>query len=216
VNAFKPIRPTAQQLAALPEHERAVWEELAEREEAHEQRIQDLILESDWDQALCLVGSEDRARILIAACEDTTIDEARVLLEEWWSVTEAWSGDPTLRAGMLEQLHRARPVRVFGPDDFGFPEVGVLTLYRGNLGEKPGTGSWTLDLAVAEKFAAMAKSPRGQFLGMDREDGWPTVWQATAAATDVDGYFNDRGEEECVITDAVYLHDVIAIREWQR
>jgi hypothetical protein len=206
------IFPTPEEIAALPEKDRKVWEELAEQRRQGQERIRELILDGDYDQALALTGSEDRARLLCAWAPRLTDEEVRGLLRDWWSSTEAWSGKPELREGMMSLIKRAAQVIVLNEDSEDMLPTGYLTVFRGNLGEQPGTGSWTLDVEIAERFAQMSSSLRGMFLGMYREDGVPTVWQATVLSDKVLGYFNDRNEREIVVL-VEDLEDVHAIRE---
>lgn len=150
--------------------------------------------------------SERRAPVLIEAGRGKDADRLRALLAEWWSVTEAWSGDPALREGMYDLVRRAAPV-VSPCEDADAdsrprpPDRGKFDVYRGNLGERPTGGSWTMERGVAERFAEMAAGPRGRYLGM-RGDGEPTVWRGTVDAADVLGFFDDRRESE-VVTDVV-------------
>lgn len=155
----------------------------------------------DLSAALMFSGSHHRASLLADWNERGLLDDdavVRSLIEEHWSSTEAWSADTRLRETMYGLLRRSAPIRVLGEPERPLP-AGTLTVYRGNLGERPCGGSWTLDRATAEHFASMAMSPRGMFLGMYREDGVPSIWRATCDSEDVLGYFDDRGEREVVV-----------------
>jgi hypothetical protein len=181
--------------------------ELEEAREAFAGWKRDLEERRAYSEALALYASEQRAEALVRWADDLSDDEVRALLTEWWTMTEAWSGDEGLRAGMLGLLRRVSPLCV--TDEGEMEPSGVLTIYRGNLGEDARLGhSWSLDLETAQKFAQMANSPRGMFLGMYREDGVPSVWRALVNSHDILGYFNDRGEREIVVDPATLL-DVI-------
>lgn len=85
------------------------------------------------------------------------------------------------------------------------------TVYRGNLGEHEPAGIfWTLDVEVAKKFASMGMSLRGKFLGMYREDGVPTVWEAKVDPGVILAHFVCRQEAE-VIVDPGDVYDAGAI-----
>jgi hypothetical protein len=207
---FPHYEPTQEQLDALPPESRAMWEDVARRKAEQEKLIDDLAAERKFGEALVFVGSESRAEKLVDWDEQYhyTDEEARQLVTDFWSVTEAWSGDQRLRDGMFNLLKRVAPIHVTTDPEYG--DVRPLnysathTVYRGNLGETPGAymSSWTLDPKVGELFANMSAGPRGWFLGMartDGEEGVPTVWQGTVDAADILGYFDDRSEQEVVI-----------------
>lgn len=191
------IEITDEMIAQLPEKERGPWEQVRAGQKYQEELIANLLDEGNLDQALCLVGSEKRAALIVEhghKLDDTALTS---LLSDFWSVTEAWSGEPKLREGMLALLKRVAPL--YCPPE-PRPFTGTLTIYRGNLGEDATLGhSWTLDRKIAERFARMAMSPRGMFLGMYREDGVPSVWRANVPADKILGYFDDRDEQEIVV-----------------
>jgi hypothetical protein len=129
-------------------------------------------------------------------------DELRAVLQEWWTVIEAWS-TPEWNEVKLGWLRETGYV-----SDSRRSLTGDLTVYRGNLGEPEPAGiSWTLSRAKARRFALVAASSRGAFLGMHGDHRTPTVWRATVESSEVLGYFASRGEEE-VVVDPTTLRDV--------
>lgn len=213
-NPYTPLEITQELIDSLPEAERGPWQTVYDAREQHTLYLGELCEARNFDKALALMSSDERAPALVewATKYELTMEEIRDLLTNFWSVTEAWSGDPLLRKGMTELLRFVGPLRVLGEPAIPMPD-GDLTVYRGNLGEKPGPGSWTLDRRIAERFADMAISPRGQFLGMWRADGIPTLWRANVDSADVLGYFDDRGEKETVIVDEGVLRNVEMIAQ---
>lgn len=204
------LEPTEEMLASLPPEQQEPWREVARRRASQETLVADLAAERKFGEALVFIGSEARAEKLVSWDEeyDFTDDEARQLVTDFWSVTEAWSADPRLRDGMFNLLKRVAPIHVTTDPEYGTPRPlnysRTLTVYRGNLGETPGDymSSWTLDPKVAQLFANMAAGARGWFLGMGRTDGSegiPTIWKGTVDSADVLGYFDDRSEQEVVI-----------------
>lgn len=213
---------TQEMVDAIPEEHRALWQQTLDARKERDRHVEELVAARQFGMALNFCESQERAAALIDFDEryHLTDDEVRSLLTDYWSVTEAWSGDERLRDGMYGLLKRVAPLVVLDdyddtPDEhealIGQSDVS-LTIYRGNLGETPGTGSWTLDRKTAETFASMAMSLRGMFLGMHRDDGVPSVWRAEVTAKDVLGYFNDRGESE-VVVDGVTLRNIELIAQ---
>lgn len=207
---FSQFQPTEEQLAALPPESAEQWREVARRQVESIKHIEELAAARKFDEALVFVGSESRAEKLVDWDEEYHFsdDEARQLVTDFWSVTEAWSADPRLREGMFSLLKRVAPIHVMTDPEYGTPRPlnysATHTVWRGNLGETPGEymSSWTLDRKVAELFANMAAGPRGWFLGMGRtdgEDGRPSIWKGTVDSADILGYFDDRSEQEVVI-----------------
>lgn len=214
---FETPEITDEMLAAMTPEQREPWLQYREQKKRADAYVADLVARRVYNEALNLTDSKHRAALLVGWDEQQplTVKETRALLAQYWSITEAWSGDDRLREGMMRLIRRVAPFFVYGEDDDGHisaltPEP--LTIYRGNLGETPGTGSWTLDIATAEKFATMANTLRGKFLGMYREGGIPSVWRAEVDAPKILGYFNDRDERE-VVVDADTLRDVTLIRQ---
>lgn len=210
---------TDEMVAAIPADQREPWQKLLDGQRAQAARVEALAADRQFVQALYLVGSEDRADRIVAWDEQYafTDDEASDIVMRCWSVTEAWSANERLRDGMYSLLKRVAPAEVIREDDpRPMPDTWFLTVYRGNLGETPGAhlASWTLDREIAERFARMAASPRGWFLGMSTPDspGVPTVWKAQVARERVLGYFDDREEQEVVI-DGTHLIGLKKISE---
>ena len=193
------IREAASKLS--PEQAKP-WLDIIEQRKLRDKLLAELEEKKDYDQILMFVGSEHRAEKLVSWKDELTDDQVRELLTDYWSVTEGWSGDEDLREGMLELLHRVQPLMVMDEEDpRPLPDDEELVIYRGNLGEVPSGGSWTLDRMIAEKFARMASSMRGQFLGMRpmQEGDVPSIWRARVSRDDVLGYFDNRAEREIVI-----------------
>lgn len=187
--------------SGVPEDKIQPWRDLREARALKDARVRDAIYQGNYREALMLTGSERRAAMLVDLEPRLTDDEVRDLLDTYWSITEAWSGDPVLREGMYRLLARVAPLHVLGEPKRPLRAGKTLTIYRGNLGETPGpyTSSWTTNRKTAEFFARMADSPRGMFLGMHREGGVPTIWRAKVARDAILGYFDDRGESEVVV-----------------
>jgi hypothetical protein len=150
-----------------------------------------------WESKLMVCDSQRRGIELIRAAAGTglTDDEKRRLINEFWTVCEAW-GDMLDYA--LAVLARLKPV------GDPLPERGTLTVYRATGGLAPDGGCWTLRRDVADFFARMINSPRGAILGIHSLA--PTVWRAEVDAKDVLGYFDTRNEAEVVVPHAVAHH----------
>lgn len=205
---------TREMIEEIPEDQRGPWLAHLEARERAQVIVAELEENGEWRQAALYFDSKHRAEAFTRWAPRMTDDEVRELLTNEWSVTEAWGGDAKLREGMIGLLRRVAPLVVLADTDDEFVQgIGTLTIYRGNVGEDPRLGhSWTLDKEIAQRFARMAMSPRGMYLGMYREDGIPTVWQAEVDSRDILGYFNDRAERE-VVVDPATLRDVTKIQE---
>jgi hypothetical protein len=205
---------TPEFLASLPDDERKHWEQAVENSRRRPLLIAEALNAGNWDGALVMSDSQERGPILARAGRELEGAALREVIEDWWSTTEAWGGDPELRDGVMDAIHKAAldgPV-IVPSDDPGrlqkAPE-GRFEVYRGNLGETPQGGSWTLDREVAERFARMASGPRGQIvLGMSGP-GPGSIWRGWVEADDVLGFFDDRHEYE-IVTDHVYGIEKIA------
>ena len=190
---------SAEELLKMPQEQRDLWMELVRQDEWRHGEIKRLTGQGEFGQALALCDSQERARTLLSFVDVISDQELRELMADWWSSTEAWQGDPTLRRGMMWLLQRVAPV-IVDPNKT-LPTDSALEVYRGNMGERPGAGSWTLDPEIAEKFASAAFSVRAALVfgiapGLDDT---PTVWKGYVLAEDVWGYFDDRGEREVVV-----------------
>jgi hypothetical protein len=191
---------TQEMIDAMPEGDRPIWQQLLDAKAQKDQLVTDRMEDADYDGALVLLGSEERAGTLIDCASRLPVEEARKLVAKWWSVTEAWSGNPELREGMHEMIRRVAPVEALAEENPRPWPSGMVTIFRGNNGEEPhGCGSWTMDYDVAVKFAAGTKSLRGMFLGIYDEDGIPSIWRAYVPAGRILGYFDDRSEQEVVV-----------------
>jgi len=216
VQALREPMLTQEQIDAMPEADRPMWQRALDSLARKDDVIREAMEEGDYDRVLVMHGSEQRALPLIACCADVCDGEARRLVEKWWSVTEAWSGDPVLRAGMHDLIKRVAYVETLDEDHPRPLPSGMVTIFRGNNGETPdeGVGSWTLDYDQAVFFASATKSLRGMFLGLYDEDGVPSIWRAYVPAGKVLGYFDDRAEQE-VVVDAADLIDITLVAEAQ-
>lgn len=157
-------------------------------------------------RALSMAGSEDRAACFVEIGREVEgAGMLRELLIDYWTITEAWGGAAT-RHEMFELLRRVG----YLTDTDGRPEGegGVLTIYRGNIGEDPREGhAWTLSVEVAQLFARLPFTGRGWFLGLGRDGPMgdlkpgaiPTVWSAYVEADEILGYFEGRDEQEVVV-----------------
>src|ERR1700690_1154028 len=105
---FPQFQPTEEQIAALPPEQQEMWRDVARRTAAQQELIVELAAERKFGEALIFVGSESRAEKIVDWDEqyDFTDEEARQLVTDFWSVTEAWSADPRLRDGMFNLLKR--------------------------------------------------------------------------------------------------------------
>src|SRR5947208_1819212 len=101
---------TREMVDAIPAEQRGPWEDLLARQEAWEQRAAELEAQGEWDKLLALTGSEGRAAVLCRAAQRCDDDELRDLLQGYWSLTEAWSGDASLRDPLIAALRRVAPV----------------------------------------------------------------------------------------------------------
>lgn len=211
------MRRSAEEIADPALREEALanadrWEGFLEQQNERARLIAEKANEGDWTGALILCDSQERAPVLVRAMETLEGDDLRKLVAEWWSTTEAWSGVPELREGMMAGLRKASPV-IVPSDDPGRhqePPEGRFKVYRGNLGETPQGGSWSLDREIAENFARMATGPRGQIVFGYPADGTGTIWQADCDSDDVLGFFDDRQEYE-IVTDRVSNVEKIAV-----
>lgn len=204
---------TREFVAALPdEGSRAMFSKVLDLRDAALAESDARAADREFSRALVVYGSEQIAERLISWDEmyHFTHAETELLLSRYWEVAEAWSGNDRLREGMFGLLRRVAPLLC--PDGGEPLPAGTLTVYRGNLGEEPGGGSWTLDPEVASRLSTLASGPRGMFLGIYREDGIPTVWRGDADASAVLGYFGGRGESE-VVLEAGSVRNVTKIKE---
>jgi hypothetical protein len=165
----------------------------------------DAITRGDWDRALDLAGSEERATVLVEISARVSDEELPALLMRQWPAVD---GSGHVKHEILALFQRAGYV-----NDTGRRLEGRLTVYRGNLGEDPRLGiSWTLSRARA-RFFALHWTWRGPVLGLRRPDGGepvPTVWRGSVEASEVLGYFGSRRESE-VVLDPAMVRDVAVV-----
>lgn len=181
-----------------------LWEKELERQNERARLIAEAANRGDFQEALILSDSQERPPIFARAGRELDGDALREIVTHWWSNVEAWGGNPELREGVMNALRKVAPV-IVPSDDPGRlqkPPEGRFKVYRGNLGELPSGGSWTLDKDVAIMFARMATGPRGQIVLGYPADGTGTVWSADVDSEDVLGFFDDRTEYE-IVTDRV-------------
>lgn len=164
----------------------------------------------DWTERLVQAGSERRGPVLLDAVASTADPaEARKLVEENWTICEAWGGHLDDALLMLERLVDELDVEHIG--DAPLPDEECFTIYRATFGEddEPDGGSWTLERSVAERFARMLASPRAWFLfGKAAQE--PVIWRAEVLRGDVLAYFTKREESEVVVPQGA-AWDVTAI-----
>lgn len=160
--------------------------------------------------------SQDRAAVLLSVADDLSDADLKYVMQEWWTSTEAWGGTE-MRHEILLLLHRVGYItdtRRKPKLDRSLPGMGVVCVYRGNIGEDPTEGfCWTTSEKTAEFFGRAAFSPRGAFLGLGRDRPWgemkpgavAMVWKGYVYRQDILGYFVGRSEEEVIIDPADLL-----------
>ena len=155
----------------------------------------------DMERRLALVGSENRAEVLVELLQQTPSKKtARKLLRDWFNVCEAlapWTAD------FREQFERVGYVSD-SEEKLDFP----ITVYRAAYEDDDidNALSWTTSRATAEFFARHHTSFRAQFLGLYRDDVDMLIWQGTAHSALA--YFTGRDEHEIVpgeVTDSSLL-----------
>lgn len=163
----------------------------------------------DPGAALVYFGSEQIAEQIVKLAPQLSDEQLREILTDEWTRCEAHR---PYRREMVELFKRVG--RINDPEELPRKLRGkTCTIFRGNLGEEEPDGiSWTLKRKTAEWFASYGMSLRGQFLGLYREDGIPTVWSAQVDVADILAYFNTRQEEE-VVVDPATLRNVIRLAE---
>lgn len=161
------------------------------------------LAEGDISGALFHRGSEEVAGAIVDLAPALTDEQLREILRSEWTRCEAHRD---YRADFVDLFKRVGFVTDVGGEWSQTKELPArlrgktVTIYRGNLGEDEPVGiAWTLSRETAKFFASHGMSLRGQFLGLYREDGVPTVWKGKADTKDVLAYFDGRGEKEVVI-----------------
>lgn len=154
------------------------------------------------DARLAIVGSENRAEVLVAECVAAKVPSARRLLRDWFPSSEAlWPWRFELR----EQFERVGYV-TDTKEELEFP----LTIWRAAYADDDidNALSWTTSRETADFFARHHTSIRAQFLGLYRDDMPMLIWRATC--DEALAYFTNRGESEVV---PVEVYDVEAVAE---
>ena len=167
--------------------------EVLEAQRRGREELERALTERDWETALMLTGSEDRASVLVSALRDSDVDTARSMMAHWFNLLDAMSEHT---AELREQFERL----TFVTDDENglLPDLPV-TVFRAQWGSDPTPEhalSWTARRDVAERFAKYLTGPRAWFLGIKHEDDEPWIWEAQAH--EVYGWFVSRDEEEIV------------------
>lgn len=199
--------PTADQalveFAKLDGEQGDMARELLANKAAQAARLEEMAASGDWNQALALVGSENRAEWLLRALRATGPDESRELLAHWFNMVDAFGEHAPAFRAQFERL-----TYVSDDEDGNLPDF-PLTVYRAQWGKDPKPDlalSWTARLDVAERFAKYLTGPRAWFLGIKREDDEPWIWEATAHGAH--GWFVSRDEEEIVPTRVTGLRPI--------
>jgi hypothetical protein len=157
-----------------------------------------------WDERLALVGSEDRAAVLLACVREATVEEGRALLAYWFNMCDAlapWAVE------LREEFRRCAPVL---SDEAILPETPVR-VYRGAWHDDDTAAalSWTLDQEKAEWFARYLTGMRAGFLGIRRDNATPVVFQGMCV--EVLGFITTREEFEVVAGRVVRVEPIRAL-----
>ena len=157
------------------------------------------------NRSLALVGSEDRAAVLVDALKTTPSKASRrKLARKWFNSCDAIG---PYRHALREQFEGIGFFTDAAKADV--PEFPV-TVYRGAWSDDDVAWalSWTTDREKAEWFARYLTSPRAWFLGIKRdEDGvLPTVFQGTCI--EAFGYLTDRDEHEVIAKTVVDIRPI--------
>jgi hypothetical protein len=179
--------------------------------------VDEALAAGDVGHALCYFGSEEVAGAIVKLAPALPDEQLREILRDEWTRCEAHQ---PYRADFIQLFQRCGFITDAGEDEWSetkqLPKrlsAKTITIYRGNLGEDEPVGiSWTLKKETAQFFAKMSMSLRGQFLGLYRPDGVPTVWSAKVDTKDILAYFDGRGEKE-VVVDPFTLRAVTRIQE---
>jgi hypothetical protein len=146
----------------------------------------------DNDRRLALVGSENRAQVLVDILDHTDdAGEARDLLAEWFNVCDALAPYRHDLRRHLERVHAAG-LTIGGPADT------PCVVFRGAWEDDDAASalSWTTSLDVAQRFARGLTGMRAQFLGIRREGVNALVFRGVCL--DAYGALDDREEQEVV------------------
>jgi hypothetical protein len=193
--------------AKLPGEQGDIARELLASQAAGEKEMERAEAAGEWDRAIGLADSQNRAAVLVKALEQTKSKKAaRELLNHWFNLCDAL-------APWKDQL-RAQFDRVGWVTDADEEVDYPVTIYRAGWADDDVEGalSWTTDLEVAKRFAQGLYGLRSRLiLGTYREDVEAMIWQATC--WDAYAYFDGRSEKEVV---PKLLTDIEPILELQR
>jgi hypothetical protein len=145
----------------------------------------------DIDRAMVLTGSYGRMPLLIQAIDDSLvpIHKALDLLPEWWPSSDPDDTDPRLIS--LWESAFARNGGLVTDEGHDLPRKAWLTIWRGQRTTDPLGCAWSLDRAIAERFANGA-SFRTAIAN-------PQVIEAKVPRGIILAYLTGRGEEEVII-----------------
>jgi hypothetical protein len=151
-----------------------------------------------------MIGSENRAPVLLWGLNQVGPEEGNELLRDWFSVTEA--------IGEYADALREQFIRCGYVTDTEEKLDLPATIYRAQWdGTDPHRGlSWTTDLEFAKKFARMMFSIRGQFLGLHRPDTDALIW--IAQCEKALAYFQDRQESEVVPAEVINPEPILMLQ----
>lgn len=170
----------------------------------------DATVNDDWNHALIMVGSEDRAPVLVEALQATPDPAGKQeLLRDWFNSCEAI-------APVREELRAELELSGFftdAEDDRECPQPPFV-VYRAAWEDDEAelALSWTTDHKVAERFCKGLVSLRAMFLGIYREDVDAYVWRGVCHA--MYGYLTGRGESEVIAKTISGVHAIsVLVRE---
>jgi hypothetical protein len=151
-----------------------------------------------FDKALWRVGSYARFGFALDALDKGLVSSEHLLelLPELWSGSDP--DDTDSRALALWQAARVAKGRAI-TDGKGLP-AGNLTVYRGQDADAPFGIAWSLDRAIAEKFA------RGSATRQSNRGG--VVYVARVPRAEVLAYLTGRGESEIIWNPANYTPEI--------
>lgn len=156
------------------------------------------------ERRLALVGSEDRAAVLVEALQTTESKKTkRKLLREWFNLCDALA---PWRHELREQFELAG----FVTDNHIRPKAPVLVYRAAWEDDDVETSlSWTTDRAIAERFCMGLVSPRARFLGIYRDDVEAYIWQGIC--TEMLGYLMGRDESEVIAKTVIDIQPIATL-----
>ncbi len=146
-----------------------------------------------YDERLSLVGSEDRAAVLLEIVRECDPEHGRALLAHWFNICDA------LQPWAVELRAEFRRVGFVTDDETVTQPFQRFTVWRGAWHDDPEETalSWTRKRETAEFFCRYLTGPRAWFLGIRREDSIPCVWKATCV--EALGIITGREEDEVIV-----------------